>query len=254
MREFVVTLAYDRGVDPVVDVFIDHPALVATATDISLTPGGLTRVDRLSGPPAALDHLREVYLDPTVCNECAAPDGRCDADRSYEVLATTDGGLTVYSYHEGVSFCNSVPYHAATQLAPGLLFDSQRRGHQHEWRLLLRADDGVGALYEALTSELPMGVTASFRRLAAPERWGDRTGTVADLPPAQRRTIETAVEMGYYETPREATLSDLATALETPQSTVRYRLRRAEAWLTDTTIAQPPTADGPAAADGADAD
>jgi predicted DNA binding protein len=240
MREFVVTLAYDRGVDPVMDVFLDHPELVASAVDISVGTGGLTRVDRLSGPPAAVATLREVFLDPVVCNECAAPHGDCDAERSYEVLDTEDGGLTVYSYHEEVSFCNSVPYHASHQLPPGVLFDSQRRGGRHEWRLLLRGDEGVGDLYDALTADLPAGVTVSFQRLGQLERWGEQTGTVADLSPEQRRTIETAVAMGYYGTPREATLSDLAAALSTPQSTVRYRLRRAEAWLTDTAIPGPP--------------
>jgi hypothetical protein len=240
MREFVVTLAYDRGQDPVMDVFLDHPELVASAVDISVGAGGLTRVDRLSGPPAAVAALREVFLDPSVCNECATPHGDCDAERSYELLDADDGGLTVYSYHEGVSFCNSVPYHAAHQLPPGVLFDSRRRGRHHEWGLLLRGDEGVGDLYDALTADLPAGVTVSFQRLGQPQRWGERTGTVADLSPEQRRTIETAVAMGYYGTPREATLSDLAAALETPQSTVRYRLRRAEAWLTETGIPAPP--------------
>lgn len=244
MREFVVTLAYDRGVDPVMDVFLDHPELVVSAVDISVGNGGLTRVDRLSGPPAAVAALREVFLDPAVCNECAAPHGDCDAERSYEVL-DADDGLTVYSYHEAVSFCDSVPYHASRHLLPGVLFDSRRRGRHHEWRLLLRGDDGVGDLYDALTADLPAGVTVSFRRLGQPERWGEHTGTVADLSPEQRRTIETAVAMGYYGTPREATLSDLAAALDAPQSTVRYRLRRAEAWLTDTAIPAPPEAAAP---------
>jgi hypothetical protein len=240
MREFVVTLAYDRGVDPVMDVFLDHPELVASAVDISVGGGGLTRVDRLSGPPPAVAALREVFLDPAVCNECTAPHGDCDAERSYEMLNADDGALTVYSYHEGVSFCDSVPYHAARHLPPGVLFDSRRRGRHHEWRLLLRGDDGVGDLYDALAGDLPAGITVSFQRLCQLERWGERTGTVADLPSDQRRTIETAVAMGYYGTPRKATLSDLAAALGAPQSTVRYRLRRAEAWLTDTAIPTPP--------------
>lgn len=252
MREFVITLAYDRGVDPVMDVFMEHPGLVASAVDISVGNGGLTRVDRLSGSAAAVAALQDVFLDPVVCNECAAPHDECDANRSYEVLDANDSGLTVYSYHEAVSFCNSVPFHAASHMPPGVLFDSRRRGRHHEWRLLLQGDDGVGDLYDALTANLPDGVTVSFQRLGQPERWGEQTGTVADLSSEQRRTIETAVAMGYYGTPREATLSDLAAALDAPQSTVRYRLRRAEAWVTETAIPEPPDTGPPDSAVEAD--
>lgn len=48
--------------------------------------------------------------------------------------------------------------------------------------------------------------------------------------------VATAVKMNYYETPRESTLADLSAALDVPQSTLRYRLRRAEAWLTNTVV------------------
>lgn len=236
MREFAVTLDYDSGVDPVMDLFIEHPQLVSKAVDISVGAGGLTRVDRISGSPEAIDSVVEAYLDPGICNECAAPHGDCDADRSYEVIESEPGSRTVYTYHERISYCNSVPFHATMELPGGLLFDSQRRGRTHEWRILMRGDHAVGSLYEKLLEDLPDGVTLGFQRLTNPERWGKYTETVADLSPEQRRAIEAAVEMDYYATPREATLADLSAALEVPQSTLRYRLRRAEAWLTNTVI------------------
>jgi predicted DNA binding protein len=40
-----------------------------------------------------------------------------------------------------------------------------------------------------------------------------------------------AVERGYYETPREITVEELAEELDLPRSTLSYRLRRAEAEL-----------------------
>lgn len=245
MRELVVTLEYNRGVDPVMNVFVDHPQLVSKAVDVSLGPWGLTRVDRLSGPESAIDELVGVYLDPSVCNECAAPDGRCDAGRSYEVLADGARKQTVYSFHKDVSFCNSVPYYAATHLTPGVLFDSQRRGPDHEWRLLMRDDEGVGEMYDALVEGVPEDVTVSFERLRQLDRWGEHTGTIADLSPEQREAIEEAVDQDYYATPRQATLADISTALGVPQSTVRYRLRRAEAWLTDTVVTGQQLADRP---------
>ena len=51
------------------------------------------------------------------------------------------------------------------------------------------------------------------------------------LPYEQREALETAVAAGYYETPRDVHLSDLAAEADIPESTLRYRLRRAEAWL-----------------------
>lgn len=236
MRELVITLEYDSGTDPVTDVFIEHPDLVSKSVDISLGVDGLTRVDRLSGPTEAIDAIDELYLDPAVCNECAVPHGRCDADRAYEVIDDGEGNRTVYTYHECVTFCNSVPYFAGMHLPPGLLFDSRRRANRHEWRIFMRDDGTVGEMYDALVSELTDGVTVSFQRLTNPERWGEHTGTIADLSPEQRTAIEAAVGMDYYETPRGATLADLAAALDVPQSTVRYRLRRAEAWLANTVL------------------
>ena len=230
MRELVVTLSYDRGVDPVTDVFVDEPGLVATSVDVSVTDERLARVDCPSGPPGAVEALGEVYLDPTRCTECTAPSDRCDAERSYGVVDDGRDGWTVYTFHADVSFCDSVPFHARHRLPPGALFASCRRGSRHEWQVLMRSDRAVGDLYDALVEGLPDRVTVSFERPASPERWAERTGTVADLPLAQHAVIETAVAMNYYEPPRGATLADLSAALEVPQSTLRYRLRRAEAW------------------------
>ena len=57
--------------------------------------------------------------------------------------------------------------------------------------------------------------------------------TANELSPEQRAALEAAVEHGYYETPREVTVDDLATRLEIPRSTLTYRLRRAEAYLAE---------------------
>lgn len=236
MRELVVSLDYEPGTDPVMDVFIDHPDLVAQALDIAWT-GGLVRADRLSGPGEALAALDDVYRDPAVCNECAAPTDDCDADRTYEVVDDGEARRTVVTYHAHVEYCHSVPFLAGRTLPPGLLFDSRRRRDRHEWRVLMREDGDAGALFDALVAGLPDGVTASLQRLAGLERWGGPTGTPADLPPEQRAALETAVRLGYYDTPRGAALADIAEALDAPQSTVRYRLRRAEAWLTDRQVA-----------------
>ncbi|PSP56389.1 helix-turn-helix domain-containing protein [Halobacteriales archaeon QH_7_66_36] len=48
------------------------------------------------------------------------------------------------------------------------------------------------------------------------------------LTPRQRRVTRVAVERGYYETPRDCSLAELATALDLAKSTVSETLRRAE--------------------------
>jgi predicted DNA binding protein len=168
-----------------------------------------------------------------------------------------DGSFTFYSHSRNVSYCHSVPYFAVTTLGDGLLFDAQRRGSRYEWRVLAPDDAPVGELYDALRDGLPEGRTVTLRQVGTPTRWGEHVTTIADLPYEQRRALEVAVSMGYYETPRDASLGDIAAALGVAQSTLRYRLRRAEAWLTTNFVernAMLPTTGHEEASASADAD
>lgn len=256
MREFTFTVEYDRGADPLADLFAEHPSALATAVTVSVSTRGLWRVDHVSGPPPALSAIRDLLTDPDYCNECGThPD--CTAEPVHEVVAERDGSFTLYSYHAEVGYCHSVPYFAATTLGDGLLFDAQRRGDRYEWRVLAPDGAPVGELYDALRDGLPEGQTVSLRQVGTPTRWGEHVTTIADLPYEQRTALETAVSMGYYETPRDASLADLAEALGVAQSTLRYRLRRAEAWLTTNVVERNAMLPGSAANDSdlpADAD
>lgn len=57
---------------------------------------------------------------------------------------------------------------------------------------------------------------------------GDGDADATEVPREQRTALQAAVEHGYYETPRQIELSDLAEKLEIPRSTLSYRLRN---WL-----------------------
>lgn len=48
------------------------------------------------------------------------------------------------------------------------------------------------------------------------------------LTPRQQELLSTAIESGYYDTPRECTLTDLAEELDTAKSTLSETLHRAE--------------------------
>lgn len=54
---------------------------------------------------------------------------------------------------------------------------------------------------------------------------------ISDITTKQRETLETALEAGYYETPRETSLSELAEELSISESAVSQRLNAAETKL-----------------------
>jgi predicted DNA binding protein len=51
----------------------------------------------------------------------------------------------------------------------------------------------------------------------------------ADVTPRQQEALEAALDAGYYEVPRRASVSDVAGALDCATSTAGELLRRAEA-------------------------
>jgi len=79
-----------------------------------------------------------------------------------------------------------------------------------------------------LLAELPDRIDATVDRVGEFDRYRSPD---ASLTERQREVVRAAVELGYYEVPREATLDDLAAALEVAPSTVSDHLRKAEAEL-----------------------
>lgn len=233
MRELVFTVEFEPGTDPVMDVFDEHPRARGRMVASAVTLENSWRLDRITGPEAALDRLEEVFLDPDRCNECLDGREECGATREYEVLEREATSRIVYTYLVEPGYCHSIPPLATEHLGFGVLFDAVRRGLTYEWRLLMPAEDGTGDLHDALEGGLRDGVSLSVRRLSRPTHWFDRFVATDDLAFEQREALEAAVDGGYYETPREATLTELADRLGLARSTFRYRLRRAEAWLVD---------------------
>jgi predicted DNA binding protein len=230
MQEFVFTVTYDRGSDPIADVLIDYPDVVMTLLDCSVTTDSVWFLNRITGPAAALDRLDDIFLDPTHCNECLSTE-LCDTTWTYELLSSGDTSRTVYSYGTDGEDCHSIPAIGGAHLGDGLIHDAERRGDQYRWRILVPDDAELGDLYDTIRAGLRDGLRLSLDHLKEPTRWGDTVVSLADIPYEQRTTLRTAVDRGYYETPRAVTTQDLADELDIPQSTVQYRLSRAEAWL-----------------------
>lgn len=237
MREYVFLLEYERGVHPTRDAFIDNPDVVVTTLDVSLSADRGWRVERMTGPEDALDEIETVFFDEQ-CNDCTYPTPDCDATAEYEVLEREDGARTIYRHIPEMTYCHAVSYLALETFGDGLVFDATQRGPYYEWRILIPSDRNVDEFHRRLQADLPEGVSLDLRRAGTPDRWlkANRPGPESELPYEQREAIETARRMGYYEHPRTASLESVADELDVPLTTLRYRLRRAEAWAAETAL------------------
>lgn len=84
---------------------------------------------------------------------------------------------------------------------------------------------------DAVSAELRDGVTVDLEHVTEHQGWRAGALTATELPHAQREAIKAAVTHGYYETPRECTITELSERLGVARSTLQYRLQRAESQL-----------------------
>lgn len=232
MREFIFSVKYDKGTDPVMDVFRKHEELRSRSMACHVTCNGIWRIDRFTGPTEALEEIDRVYADHDRCLDCltGVHDRRSTV---HETLDADSGSRTVYTYRDMTPECYAIPCLTCKHLSRGVLSESERSGDTEEWRLLLRSDGGVGDLYAELEASLRPGLSVEFAQLTEPTYWTDKAATIAELPTEQRSAIEAAVTHGYYETPRAISLSNLAEELDVPRSTLQYRLQQAESWIVE---------------------
>lgn len=232
----MLTIEFEHGIDPVMDVFVEHPRARARTLESAVAPDESWRFDRIDGPEGALERLDEALLDPGRCHECLDRSEDCGATREYEVLERDATSRVVHTHTADPGLCDSVPTLASEHLGFGVRYDACRRQNAYEWRLLMPDDGGVGSLHTALEAALGDGLSVDVRRLSEPAHRSDRFVPREGLSYEKREALEAAVLAGYYETPRDATLEELAEHLDLARSTLRYRLRRAEAWLVDRTV------------------
>jgi len=227
MREFTFDIVYESGADPVMDVFIEHPTLVAEALQGCVTADSFWRVERLTGPTAALDAVERLRLDETV-RTASVTEATPSATRYHDVLDHSDDERVIYTHVGDVEGGESVQTLAGRYLPRGTLYCTRRRKDCHSWRVFMQSDEKVGLVYDALSANLRDGLSFRMGHLSDAEGWGhDSLGSVS-LPPDQRTAMRAALDHGYYRTPREITLDDLAEVIDVPRSTLSYRLRRAE--------------------------
>jgi len=78
---------------------------------------------------------------------------------------------------------------------------------------------------ERVIDELPDAIDVTVESIG--EYRGPSRGAL-DLTDRQREVARTAVEMGYYDVPRDASVSDVAAQLDCAASTISDHLRKAE--------------------------
>ncbi|WP_132058753.1 helix-turn-helix domain-containing protein [Halorussus amylolyticus] len=230
MRVLSFALDYDSGADPVADAFGANPNASARSLACAVTPDHCWRVDRIVGPDGSLDRVQAAVEDHGHAADCLGASD-CETDHRTAVLHRDPTSRILFTSWAKTDRCSSVPHLALSHLGPGVLFATERRGRRYEWRVLMPSGANLGPLYDALRDACGEGVGLDLRQVTDESAWlSAYTGRPA-LPYAHYETLREAVERGYYETPREITVEELADELDVPRSTLSYRLRRAEAEL-----------------------
>ena len=112
-----------------------------------------------------------------------------------------------------------------------LLVPPLRYAEGRKWCRVLALDPAnLTAFYRDVAAEFPV-VVDSKREVASVR--ADRPlltldSALPDLSPRQREALLTAVEMGYYRIPRDATTAEVASELGIERRTFEEHLRRAE--------------------------
>jgi len=235
MREFVFEIRYEPDTDELMDLFIETPEARSTTFLCSMGNAQLWRLDRITGHTSLVEQATALLTGSTY-DQLSISDRACGGRHYSDVLENGSQRSLVYSYFENLVHCDSVPTITNRYITGALLFEIIREGDTERWRILMEDGKKVGMLYDTLGGLLQDGLSFHFDHVS------DATGPLLTLfdsvsiRPEQSRVLELAAEEGYYETPRETTLDELAAKLDWPRSTVSYRLRKAEAGLVESYI------------------
>ncbi|WP_408960469.1 helix-turn-helix domain-containing protein [Natrinema sp. 74] len=231
MRELVFALEYEPGCNRVADTLADHPDARIRSLSLHATAERLWRVDHAAGTPEALDAIEDAFLTIDYYADCLATED-CGATQTTRVLDRTDDTLVLYSDWVRTPTCASVPHIARTHFGDGVLFETRHEGRHYTWRLIHSGQGDVSAFFDELRTAVGECAQMEMLRTADTTETGARSDDNAiGLSPEQEAALRAAVEHGYYESPREVDVGELAEHLDVPRSTLTYRLRRAEEHL-----------------------
>ncbi len=232
MREFTFDIRYERGADPLMELFTEYPELRSRTIAGTTGDRSVLRVERFSGPALALELAEELRNDPEVYY-AGVTEGSRSVEQRHTVLERTDSEVVIYSHLRETRAPQSIYTISRRYLGEGTIFEVRRETGVAHWRLLIGSEENLGLLYDVLGAKLRPGLEFVMGQVGDAGDWGDRILPAVGLTSEQYVALHAAVESGYYETPREVTLDELAEELDVPRSTLSYRLRRAEAELAE---------------------
>ena len=240
MKEFVFALDYDQGCNAIADTLAQHPDTRIRSLSCHVTQTSVWRVDHVSGTPDALDPIEETFLNPDHCTDCLATPN-CGAESDNTVLDRDEDTLVIYSRWSKARSCTSVPHLALETLGDGLLFETTRTERRYQWRIVTPDHADISAFHNALQDEICTCTDIDFVRLTGIDSSPTDLAEESSMTTEQVEALTAAVQHGYYETPRAIDLDELSGILDIPRSTLSYRLRRAEAHLATSFVANEPT-------------
>jgi predicted DNA binding protein len=226
MREFTFDLTYEPWVDELAGLFAENEDLLMRSLNAP-AQGWYWRLTRATGPATALEALEEVHSGGDL--SAAHLEGDTELTVHHDTIERAARRRVIYSF---VSDPRGGTVHGliAKRFGPGVVVETVRQGDRQHWRLLLQPGKTVGEFHDELVDRLHDGVSFQMCAIRDATTWREQANP-GDLPEEQRRAVRAAVEAGYYESPRAATLDEIADTLGIPRSTLSYRLRKAEAHL-----------------------
>lgn len=230
MREFVFDIVYEGEPAPVRRLTSGDGQLSSVGVGGCIDDDEFWRIERFTGPETALDALDESTLQRLLDVEGITPDD-CEGQVHTEILEHSAEQLEVYYHVRNLAGCESVTTLAVEYLGTDVLFELERADGAETWTVMMESDDGVGLLYDALQATLRSPLRFAFDHIGQASDRRVELFASKNLPAEQREALVAAVQHGYYETPRQTTLDELADRLDCPRSTLSYRLRRAESKL-----------------------
>ncbi|OIB58149.1 helix-turn-helix domain-containing protein [Natrialba sp. SSL1] len=237
MQEFAFTVTYTDGVDDLMDVFINNPGLYSRTVSCHATEDTMWRVDEVTGPQEALTAYDQRISNLSRCSNLRGMGG-CQIDWEHEVLSEQPTSRVIYSQQSEGSGCRSIPYLVATHLGDGALCRAEQYSGTYRWRILADTAASLTPIHEELRANLREGLELTFERVDQSPEWSERQVPGSKLSHEQREALELAAEYGYYDSPRQLSLQEIAEAEGMPVSTLQYRLTRAEAQLVTTFLSE----------------
>lgn len=195
--------------------------------------GGINRLDRQVnelGLEYRATHRMELLADDTVA---LFGEGRGDVEGLRRILSESPEVFEFSISGDDAGFFSYTRY-AADDLTRMLMEDRRESSYLIDMPIEHTDDGGLRVTYIGTEtafadtlSEQPEGVRIEIERIG--EYTPGPRHVVSRLTGRQREVLRVAVDQGYYETPRKATLEEIASVVDLSRATVSEHLQKIEA-------------------------